>query len=86
MGLREGIMTIGGGWEGMRGLWRPCWRVWRVVVVWMLVLCFESKHASELEAWERCEGKGSSVAREREGGWKLMGGREASGEIWVGLW
>ena len=35
---KEGIMGIRGAGAGM-GLWRRCWRVWRVVVVWMLV-CF----------------------------------------------
>jgi hypothetical protein len=40
MDRREDIMMIDG--EGVRGLWRQCWLVWRVVVVWMLVCCFKA--------------------------------------------
>ena len=36
---REDIMMIDG--EGVQGLWRQCWLVWPVVVVWMLVCCFK---------------------------------------------
>jgi len=38
MDHRDSIWMIGG--VGLVGLWRRCWRVWRVVVVWMLVYCF----------------------------------------------
>lgn len=34
-----GIMIISA--EAAVGLWRPVWRGWRAVVVWMLVCCFE---------------------------------------------
>ncbi|KAF8846872.1 hypothetical protein BDZ45DRAFT_370467 [Acephala macrosclerotiorum] len=37
MDRRDSIWMIGG--VGVRGLWRLCWLVWRVVVVWMLVCC-----------------------------------------------
>jgi hypothetical protein len=39
MGSREVITIIGG--VGVAGLWRRCWRVWRVVAVWMLACCFK---------------------------------------------
>jgi hypothetical protein len=38
--LRDSIWIIGG--EGIWGLRRLCVRVWRVVVVWMLVCCFRA--------------------------------------------
>lgn len=43
-GRREAIMMTGG--VDQVGLWRRCWLVWRVVVVWMLVCCFKG-----LENW-----------------------------------
>jgi len=40
MDLKDSTWMIGG--VGVRGSWRRCWLVWRVVVVWMLVCCFNA--------------------------------------------
>jgi len=37
---RQGVIMMIDGVDQM-GSWRRCWRVWRVVVVWMLVCCFK---------------------------------------------
>jgi hypothetical protein len=75
MAREEGIAAC----REMRGLWRLCWLVWLVAVVWMPVCCFEhARLATGIAAR-------FAVVRRRKGGWKEGDGCwEARGEIWGG--
>ena len=65
----EGDMGMGVGhrdnmWDSsgrVRGLRRRCWRVWRVVVVWMLVCCFKRGMGREGIGWVRKDWGGGIV-------------------------
>jgi hypothetical protein len=52
MGRRGNMWMIGG--EGAVALWRQCWRVWPVVVVWMRVCYFKDtgwRNDTEMGDW-----------------------------------
>jgi len=60
------------------GLWGRCWRVWRVVVVWMLVCCFRPS-VSWRDGEEKIGGKGWENESGVEGGKGMGNGEEGIG-------
>jgi len=77
MGSRRGSIWMIGG-EGMWGLQRRCVRVWRVVVVWMLVCYFKAVR-------ERM-GFGAWMGKERSYEGRFEAGRMFEGEEFIHRW
>jgi hypothetical protein len=72
---RRGVIMMIGGVEVDRGLWRLVWRLWRVVVVW-IVCCSRGAQLDDGARWGQKvgweDGLGNMVKRQlRQDGWAL---------------